>query len=676
MDTEREESAPKRRRTSPRLSQRASSEDAPTQQTLQSSPRRKRPSFASPTKASMSRFNPEILERRRSASPPKQPSPSRLPVPTRATPALGDSSRLSVGGSQLAAVPEDPVPSELARGSANPTQDEDTTADPGRRRARGGLAAAPRRSLPRPSPRPFPQPGPEDEDEDLNPFLGRTLRRSPETGISIPPPPEPELPPSVDDGISSTPPRGIHSSSPGRIRHSKPVSSSPLKRPPLRPDENDTQSSLFSKKPQKPKFAKNRPGRPKALQERSVNVRNVPAFDPLGDKKRRRDELQEELEKLRRDLGQAERENERIRVMQASARTATLGDEDATLDLVKKYLMPEEDASQPAQSQLLAKAALDPLALLPFAGRPAPILLNKEEDGDVAEVKSHHPVSMTAEEELPFLQLFSPFNVSAQLAMLPSQGNDRRQQHTINLTSRHVPGLFHARIEVVTDPIKLRVLSLKVPALDPAARAELEPFVEKVCSGQCNRSMQANCGIITWAMGEWLRVAEHRARFWSQMQRELGSKEALVSTSRDARARRHRRGRDEDHDSGDSPLQTAELFALVGKQSLDVVVPARDGSDHRVSARLSWKIDFDWTGEAQSKVSALTGLPGKCKRARLDQQPSHANVVYRAQGRPEASNGKTTILVPKPRRARGRPEHSRPQSRHPSYRRSIALFFA
>lgn len=393
----------------------------------------------------------------------------------------------------------------------------------------------------------------------------------------------------------------------------------------MRPDENDTQSSFFSKKPQKPKFAKNRPGRPKALQERSVNVRNVPAFDPLGDKKRRRDDLQAELEKLRRDLGQAERENERIRVMQASGRTVTLGDEDATLDLVKKYLMPEEDASQAVQSLLLAKAALDPLALLPFAGRPAPIVLNREEADNAGEIKSHHPVPMTAEEELPFLQLFSPFNVSAQLAMLPSEGDDRRQQHTINLTSRHVPGLFHARIEAVTDPVKLRVLSLKVPALDPAARAELEPFVEKVCSGKCNRSMQANCGIITWAMGEWLRVAEHRARFWSQLQREFGSKESLAATSRDARARRHGRGRDDEEDPGDSPLKTSDLFSLIGKQSLDVDVPVGEESGHRISARLSWKIEFDWTGEAQSKVSALTSLPGKCKRNHLHKKPSRGS---------------------------------------------------
>lgn len=342
-------------------------------------------------------------------------------------------------------------------------------------------------------------------------------------------------------------------------------------------------------------------------------MRNLPAFDPLSDKKRRRDGLQEELEKLRRDLGRAERENERIRVMQASGRTVTLGDEDATLDLIRRYLMSDEEATQPVESQVLAKAALDPLALLPFAGRPTPIVLNRD-DGDEATVRSHHPVSMSAEEELPFLQLFSPFNISAHLSMLPSEGDGRHQQHTINLTSRHVPGLFHARIEVVTDPMKLRVLSLKVPAIDPAARPELEPFVQKVCAGKCNRSMQANCGIITWAMAEWLRVAEHRALFWSQLQRELGSKTSLAAVARKARSRKHKRGRDEDGSTtgSGSTITTAELFTLIGRQTLDIEVPSGEGG-RGAALRLSWKIDFDWTGEAQSKVSALTSLPGKCK---------------------------------------------------------------
>lgn len=317
-----------------------------------------------------------------------------------------------------------------------------------------------------------------------------------------------------------------------------------------------------------------------------------------------------------------------MRIMQTSGRIVTLGDEDAILDLIRRHLLPDEISSQPAQSQLLAKAALDPLAFLPFAGRPAPIVIDRsnDDDDDAVKVKSHHPVLMSAEEELPFLQLFSPFNVSAHLSMLPAEGEDRRQQHTINMTSRHVPGLFHARIEVVTDPVKLRILSLKVQALDPTARPELESFLEKVCSGKCNRSMQVNCGIVTWAMAEWLRVAEHRARFWSQLQRELGSKASLAAMTRNARSKKYRRGRDEDDPwaDGDSSIETADLFALIGRQTLDVDVPSQDGSDHVATVRLSWKIGFDWTGEAQSKVSALTSLPGKCKY--ITNIPSMVNI--------------------------------------------------
>lgn len=346
-------------------------------------------------------------------------------------------------------------------------------------------------------------------------------------------------------------------------------------------------------------------------------MRNVPAFDALDDKKKERDGLREELGKLKRDLEHAQRENQRIRTMQASGRTVVFTDEDATLNLIKRYLGREEDASQPVQSQLLARAALDPLAILPFAGRPNPILLTQDDNDDTVEVKSHHPIPMSAKEELPFLQLFSPFSATAQLSTAPRTGDEVvSQQYNVNLTSRHEPGLFYARIEILTDPVDLRILSLKVPTLDPAARPELEPFLRKVCAGECNRSMQQNCGIATWAMAEWLRVAEHRARFWYQLQRELGSKEALQATTRNIRTRKQKRMRDEhekESADGNQPVKKADMYALIGQQTLDIQIPTAARGDVSASVRLSWTIDFDWTAEAQSKVSATVNLPGKCE---------------------------------------------------------------
>ncbi|KAG8427399.1 hypothetical protein J3459_006736 [Metarhizium acridum] len=84
-----EESAPKRRRVSPdpEAPTAASTPAAqaptnlPATTTSQSPNRQPRPSFASPTRASLSRYNPQILERRRSAflSPPKVTTTASAP---------------------------------------------------------------------------------------------------------------------------------------------------------------------------------------------------------------------------------------------------------------------------------------------------------------------------------------------------------------------------------------------------------------------------------------------------------------------------------------------------------------------------------------------------------------------------------------------------------------------
>jgi hypothetical protein len=398
------------------------------------------------------------------------------------------------------------------------------------------------------------------------------------------------------------------------------VTSSPLKQPPIRPDENDAENAFLARGPRKLKLPKGRPNRTTALEEQSPNVRKVPALDPLSDKKRTRDDLNNEISKLKRDLQHAERENERIRAMQSSGRTVALTDEDTTLRLIKRYLLLDEDVPKTTQSQLLAQAALDPLAILPFGGRPTPIVLEKDEgDDEPTNIKSHQPVPMSAEQQLPFLQLFSPFSATAHLSMLPrTQDQPLRQQFAIDLNSRHIPGLFSARLEVLTDPVDLRISSLKVAAMDPSASPELDHFVQKVISGNCNRSMQQNCGIVAWAMSEWLRVAEHRARFWFRLQQELGSKEALIETVRNARARKSRKGRHEQQERASSvdptiAIKKADLFALISQQSLDLELPDPDDSETPASIRLSWNISFDWTGEAQSKVSALASLPGKCK---------------------------------------------------------------
>ncbi|KAI6780637.1 uncharacterized protein J7T54_001141 [Emericellopsis cladophorae] len=551
--------SPKRRRTSPPNDGNSEATDAPRPSSQQS--RTNRPSYASPTKTSMARFNPSILERRISVSPPKSPSPVRRILPIR--------------------------------------------------------------SPAKPAPRPLPPPADEDEEE-FDPFARRGLRRSTDAA-AVQPPPEPDLPPSVDDPVTSTPPRGIHSSSsPSRRRtfKSKTKPSSPLKNPPVRPD-TDMENAMASPSKRKLFATATQPSRLRqttVLSDESDNVRNLPTFDENTHKRRELEALRTELATLRNDLQVTGRQNERIRALQKAGRTVSLSEEEDIQRILKRHYAPGGVDSCPTQSHLLAKAALNPMALLPFAKPAVSVLPSNEAEKDKARIKSHRPVPMTAEEELPFLRLFSPFEVLGAMSMAPTAADQPSQQfYTVHLRSRRAPGLFAAKMELTIDVHQLRITSLDVPTLEPSAKSELGAFLKKICTGQCNRSMQRNVGIASWAMGEWVRVAEQRAQFWCQLQAELGSAEAILEMNQKLRTPKPRKRRDGEQDGEEDTKMTpshVDLLLYMGKQAIDVQIPPPGGSSPSVaSVRFQWRIDFEWSGEAHSKVAVLLGAPGKWRQA-------------------------------------------------------------
>lgn len=646
-----EESAPKRRRVSPRSSAGASAGAAATPQSPEASTsRRKRPSFASPTKASLARHNPQILERRRSASPSK-PSSSR-PTARRPSIAGSEQSLADVLTTRPDTTAENIPASELGRGD-DETRQSEAGLSSGRsvRRIRGSLAAAPRRSPAKPNPRPLPPPAPEGDDE-LNPFIGHTLRRSPNTGVSIPPPPEPELPPAVPDPVSSTPPRGIHSSPLRWRERDKAKKSSPLKPQPERPPsaEPSKKSGLAPRALQRGAEGRSERLRRVDLNTATNHARKVASFDPNEAKKKERDALRAEIAKLRTDLGTANKENERLRLMQTSGRTVAPTNEDGVLDLMQRALISSDETPRPAPSRQMVQAVLNPMGLLPF-GRSSLIASSLTDDSeDMEMIKSHHPVSMNADEELPYLQLFSPFSVTSSIAVLPPLPNQPlRQRRLVTLRSRDLPGLFTAKLEMVVNAMNLGILELGVASLEPSARYELGPFVDKICSGKCNRTLQRNVGILTWAMGEWYRAAVQRARFWSRLEEQLGSREQLLESVAETRTRRQRQkdARPEQDEKTSALRDRADLIRFLGQQSYDVNVPVPSGSSSEPSLRLQWSIGFDWTGEAQSKVAILVGVPGKCEFVPSANRPRITDMASRARG------GSTRHLWQIPKAIRG-----------------------
>ncbi|KAI1172206.1 hypothetical protein F4777DRAFT_521990 [Nemania sp. FL0916] len=679
-----ETSAPKRRKTSPttNVPVNESNEPSSSDSATRRSSRLNRPSFASPTKASLARSNPDILQRRAS-SRAARPSED-LPPPAASEP--GSPSELVTAQLELESetgrLHED---NEAGNGTENDAATAERPASPVRR-AGGGLSLKPKRTPTKPSPRPLPPPDAEEE-ELIYPFKGRGLRRSPPRGV-LPPvrPEEPELPPTpTQKGLSDpssviTSPLGIHNSPSKRPRRSRilaaKINSSPLKQPPLRPPESGLETVEEIAPPRLTRDPLRHEPRRRRSKRKSHPGRQIEEPDPLADKKALRDSLLTEIAGLEADLRVATRENERLYHAQRSHRHAIeLPDDeeqDRLLDVLRRHALPPEKQAPPDPMQEWLEAAMNPIAFLPF-GRAGTVALpplitpnseaDKEADAPLPPPTSHHPIAMTADEELPYLQVFTPLTFTSTITTIrDAQGESEGeaeaeapllQRHAISVASSP-PGLFVAAIDMLVDTKTLSVTDLAVPRLDPAAAGELDPFLHTILrkgsssssgSGSNGGALTRNIGIVTWAMGEWLRVATRRAHFWHAVTNELGSTDLLRSCARAMRekttARRKTRGRPANGDkntngeangggdddggggAGKKDPKKAVIVALLGRTSFDLDLSGisrpggagngdgDDDGDEPLTARILWRVEFDWTGEARSKIAFLLKAPAK-----------------------------------------------------------------
>ncbi|KAK4449646.1 hypothetical protein QBC34DRAFT_404562 [Podospora aff. communis PSN243] len=646
-----ETSAPKRRRTSPRTSVAVQPENQAQSTPSEQQPSglkaaAKRPSFASPTKASLERYNPDILRRR--PSPPKQSRTDQNPPLSAPRP----TSRGSFGGLSRAIAahaeePEDTGDGELAarnsiRGGELLGEGESVLRSPARRPGtkRGSDT----------EPTSHPPPGPSDEEGIHDPFARRGLRRSPPIGEPPEPVPEPELPPTPEhpDPVVSTPPSGIHNTPSRRPRRNKALaekvkSSSPLKNPPVTSSPGQDEAPPVFKLPARPskpsKLSKSVQPRDSPVQT-TAELRGLQPEDPDSEKKKLRDSLLAQIAELERDLRVASTENERIAQAHLSkSQLQPPGNAQQVLDLLRRHALPPEKEPETDTSTSWLQSALDPVAFLPFSKlTPAqPSLFLPPDEGDKSELPiSHHPLPMTSEEALPFLQVFTPLTFTSRITTHPnpdSPAPSLLQRHSISATSTAPRGLFTARVEMTVDTRTMAVVDLSVPRLEPAATAELTPFIERVVSKQppLSSAINNNVNVLMWGMGEWLRVATQRARVWGVLEQELaGEKEALVEMvermreRRQKQKRRRRRVRGverdeseeaEEQDAADGKkFDAVELLPWMGRTSMDFEIPLLQGgggADVMSTLRVQWRIGFDWTGEAKSEISVLVGVPGK-----------------------------------------------------------------
>jgi hypothetical protein len=433
---------------------------------------------------------------------------------------------------------------------------------------------------------------------------------------------EPELPPTpvelgIPDPVVTTPPLGIHDTPSKRARRNKAlgqkIKSSPLK-PRDAPLEPAKVVEQLIEQPAKAELDN--------LIRRRKSARFLVPLDPHAAKKKERDRSLKELLRLQADLALATKENERLRTHSNSKRSPPSAPKNSEelLAMLLRAKAPETSVPAPKPASILTSIS----SFLPFSSR------RRSQQTDAAlekRIPSHLPAFV--DNPLPYLQAFSPLTYTSTISLLPSeitspdastQDVERpvMQQHLINAS--HSSGLFNSRILMIVDSLSLSISSLEILKLDPAAEKELGAFVRQ--RAHKDATLNRDVGVICWAMGRWVETSILRARFWCTVESDFGTAEARAKSLQLKKKRKLQKAvakddtslpvdrHGEDEESKKQTWSKRQLLPHIGRTAMELAT-------NDVELRIEWKIGIDWTGEAESSISASSRLPKHCKYSHL-----------------------------------------------------------
>ncbi|MCJ1285576.1 hypothetical protein MMC26_004917 [Xylographa opegraphella] len=421
---------------------------------------------------------------------------------------------------------------------------------------------------------------------------------------------EPELPLTPTQlglEVPPEPPKGLLYSSPSR-RSSRRNGSS-IKSSPLKPTDTPLRvcpRSLLGKK--------------RAATDDPTNVRPK-AVDAPDDaetvaKKQIRDELLLQYQELNDDVAEMER----------AARQADVGglvQPDKLISIItssnssrQRALIHEKNVSissrvaqfMPFSKPLVSRKQPDPTSSLP--------------------IPSHNPLQL--EDPLPHLQVFTSLTIDSVSSIVPSSESSQPwlQHHDITFTSTE--NLLRIGLHLSVNPADQSVNSLTVDSVSSWAKSELGDWLN-------DQASSGDLPIIGWACGKYWEVALLRARCWKRCYQrfrglicatlESNSDEIYVGNDTAGPTRKPSQG-DGDEAYLDGSEDREDLQPNLGMSDSDV--RSRLGqqsilfSAFSVSFLVTWRINFNWTGEVESFVSACTSFPKAWQNA--DERASLGNI--------------------------------------------------
>jgi hypothetical protein len=184
--------------------------------------------------------------------------------------------------------------------------------------------------------------------------------------------------------------------------------------------------------------------------------------------------------------------------------------------------------------------------------------------------------------------MFTSFKFSTQLGLprgKTSPSSKRvHHKHTIDVVGPQK--LLTAQLSVIIDALANEVIDMHILRLPTWAEPELGTFLRQ-------RAEEKDLGNACWAIDSYWNIAQKRAQFWQRCETTFTH---LVGQIKDNAENVHPQAK------SDTKMSRRDLHRHLGRDSLIL-------QDKHVLLKLNWRINFDWTGEAESEVTAEPAFP-------------------------------------------------------------------
>jgi hypothetical protein len=355
--------------------------------------------------------------------------------------------------------------------------------------------------------------------------------------------------------------------------------SSPSKRPP-RVKGPVTQSPL-------------RPRAPPVQEASSTqHIQDGPQDTATQERLAKREPLDPEIEKRQREKARLQRELAELEAQVSRC----------TEEIVKEQQRNDAETLRPAdrtklQNFIIQVSGADSrekvaprvssllCSFLPFATFAIPQPQTQESEQPVP---SHRPVELA--DPLPYLEMFTSFKFSTQLGLprgkISPSSKRVHQKHTFDVVGPQK--LLTARLSVIIDALANEVIDMHILRLPSWAERELGTFLR-----QC--AEEKDLGNACWAIESYWNIAQKRAQYWQRC--ETAFAHLLADHTKDDAENVRPQAK------SDAKMSRRDLNRHLGRDSLIL-------QNKHVLLKLNWRIGFDWTGEAESEITAQPAFPG------------------------------------------------------------------